>query len=180
MSEILQSMPSIVVYLLIFFVKIIEVSMATLRIVLITKGEKLKGASIAFFEVILWILIAATVLTDITEDPFKVVVYALAFSIGSYLGSMAENRLALGTVNIEAIVKKTQGKPLSIALREMGFAVTSVDAYGRDDRKEILYMHVPRKNIQSTVKVIRSFQSDVVITINDIRPVYGGYGLLRK
>jgi uncharacterized protein YebE (UPF0316 family) len=180
MGEILNDIHPIIVYLLIFVTKIVEVAMATIRIVLITKAERVKGAIIGFFEVIIWVILAATVLTNVTDDPFKVIVYALAFAIGNYVGSRIEDKLALGTVNIEAIVKKMHGKQLSIALREMGLAVTAVDAYGRDNRKEILYMHVPRKSIQKTIKIIKSFQSDVVITVNDIRPVHGGHGLLRK
>jgi uncharacterized protein YebE (UPF0316 family) len=180
LGDLLDSIHPIVLYILIFVVKSFEVSLATVRIVLITKGERLKGATIGFFEVIIWVVIAATVLTNVTDDPFKVVVYAAAFALGNFSGSKIEGKMALGTVNIEAIVKKIHGKKLSIELREMGFAVTAVDAYGRDDRKEILYMHIPRKRTQEIIDVIKSYQKDVVITVNDIRPVYGGHGILRK
>lgn len=180
MSDLLNALPPIVVYVLIFIVKLIEVAMAVVRIVLITKGEKLKGSVIGFFEVIIWVIVAATVITDITEDPFKVVVYAFAFAIGNYVGSLVEKIMALGTVKIEAIVKKLHGKTLSSELRTMGFAVTAVDAYGRDDRKEVLFLHVPRRRVDETIHVIKSFQKDVVITVNDIRPIYGGHGILRK
>ena len=180
MGDLLDNIHPIVLYILIFAVKSFEVSLATVRIVLITKGERAKGATIGFFEVIIWVVIAATVLTNVAQDPFKVVVYAAAFALGNYSGSIIEKKMALGTVNIEAIVKKIHGKKLSMELREMGFAVTAVDAYGRDDRKEILYMHVPRRRTQETIDVIKSYQKDVVITVNDIKPVYGGHGILRK
>ncbi len=174
------SLPPFWLYSIIFVVKIIEVGMATVRIVLITKGEKMKGSIIGFFEVLIWVALAASVLIDITEDPMKVVVYALAFSFGNYLGSMVEDKMAIGTVKIEAVIKKIHGKRVSLELRNLGFGVTAIDAYGKDDRKEVLYMHVPRKQTQQAVKLLRSFQEDVMITINDIRPVYGGYGILRK
>jgi len=173
-------MTGILLYLFIFFVKIFEVSLATLRIVLITKDERLKGAIIGFFEVIIWVILAATVLQNINEDPIKVVVYALGFAIGNYTGSVIENFIAIGTTNIEAIVHKDDGKELSKALRKMGLAVTAVEAYGMKDKKEILYIRVPRKQVNAAVKMIRSFQKDVVITINDIKPVYGGYRTIRK
>ena len=80
--------------------------MATLRIVLITKDERTKGAIIGFFEVILWVILVSTVLTNITADPTKVVVYALGFAVGNFVGSKFENYLAIGTTNIEAIVRK--------------------------------------------------------------------------
>ncbi len=174
------SLPPLILYSVIFIVKIIEVGMSTVRIVLITKGEKVKGSIIGFAEVLIWVALAATVLIDVTQDPMKVVVYALAFAFGNYFGSIVESKMAIGTVKIEAVIKKVHGKRVSIALREMGYGVTAIDAYGKEDRKEILYMHVPRKQIHTAVKLLRSFQSDAMITINDIRPMYGGYGILRK
>jgi uncharacterized protein YebE (UPF0316 family) len=173
-------MEGITLYLVIFFVKIFEVSLATLRIVLITKGEKVKGAAIGFFEVIIWVLLASTVLINIAQDPIKVVVYAAGFAIGNYTGSTLESYLALGTTSIQAIVHKEHGKSLSIALRETGLALTAVEAYGMSDKKEILYINLPRKKVPQTVKLIKEFQNDVVITVNDIKPVYGGYNKLRK
>ncbi len=173
-------MSGIGLYLVILVLKTIEVSMATLRIVLITKDERIKGAIIGFFEVILWVFLVSTVLTTITEDPFKVVVYALGFALGNYVGSRLENYLAIGTTSIQAIVLKEHGKELSQMLRNLGFAVTAVDAFGMNFKREILYLHVPRRKVQDTVKLIKSFQNNVVITVNDIKPMYGGYRLLRK
>ncbi len=173
-------MNPILLYVLIFVIKVFEVSMATLRIVLITKDERVKGMFIGFFEVIIWVMIVSTVLQDITADPFKIVVYALGFSVGNFLGSKLENFFAIGDSSIEVITHKIDGKKMAKHLRAHGLAVTSVNAYGMNDKREILYLHVPRKNVPDTIKLIRSFEEDVVITISDIKPVYGGYRALRK
>lgn len=176
----IENIPNLLLYVMILVLKTIEVSMATLRIVLITKDERLKGAFIGFFEVVLWVILVSTVLTNITEDPVKILVYAFGFAIGNFVGSLLENKLAIGNTNIEAIVKKEHGKQLSILLRQMGLAVTAVEAYGMNNKREILYMHVPRKKVKETVALIKSFQHNVVITVNDIKPVYGGYRIIRK
>ena len=168
------------IYGFILVFKIIEVSMATLRIVLITKDERLIGALIGFFEVVLWVILVSTVLSNITEDPIKVVIYAIGFAIGNYVGSKIENYIAIGTTNIEAIVFKQDGNQLSTELRSRGFAVTTVDAHGMNSEREILYIHLPRKKVCNAVSVIKSIQDNVVITINDIKPVYGGYRTLRR
>ena len=173
-------MNPILLYVLIFVIKVFEVSLATFRIVLITKDERLKGAFIGFFEVIIWVLVVSTVLQDITEDPFKIIVYALGFAVGNYVGSLVENFFAIGDANIEVITHKTHGKKMANHLRDNGLAVTSVSAYGMNDRREILYLHVPRKAIKKTVNLIRDYENDVVITINDIKTVYGGYRTIRK
>ena len=173
-------MTGLLLYLVIFFVKIFEVSLAILRIVLITKGEKLKGSIIGFFEVTIWLGLISTVLINITDDPIKALMYSLGFAVGNYTGSMIENYLAIGTTNIEIIAKEPFDKDIRIALRKLGFAVTIVDACGMNAPRKILHLHVPRKRVKQVVKITKSFQTDVVITINDIKAVYGGFGILKK
>lgn len=173
-------MTGIWLYIIILVLKMIEVSLATLRIVLITKDERVKGAFIAFFEVILWVFLVATVLDNITGDPIKVLVYALGFALGNFLGSKIENYLAIGNTNVEVITHRADGKKVSLKLRNEGYAVTEVSAKGMNDKRVILYVRVPRKQVKPTVKLIQQVENDVVITINDIKPVYGGYRMMRK
>lgn len=171
---------SYLIYFVILFVKIIEVSLATVRIVFITKGEKLKGAFIGFFEVLLWTVLVATVLDDITSDPFKVLVYALGFAIGNYAGSVFEQKLGLGNMRIEAIVQENHGNELVNALRGAGFAVTVVEGEGMHHKRHVLIMHIKRKRTEEAIKLIKNLQGNVFITINEVKPIYGGYGVFKK
>jgi len=167
-------------YFIIFFLKIIEVSIGTTRIVLITRGERLIGACLGFFEVILWIILVSTVLSNITEDPIKALVYALGFAVGNYVGSLLENRLGIGTVRVEAIVKEKHGDILANSIREKGYAVTVIEGKGMNYNRKVLIMNIKRKNYRNVVNMIKEVQENVVITINDIKPVYGGYGILKR
>ena len=173
-------MNTYVVYFLILFLKIIEVTLATTRIVLITKGEKIKGAIIGFFEVFLWIMIVSSVLDDMSNDPYKILVYALGFSLGNYLGSVFEEKLGFGTIRIEIIVHIEKGQELADSLRDQGLAVTVLEGDGMHHKRNVLLMHIKRKNIDDTIHLIRELEKDVVITINEVKPIYGGYGILKK
>jgi uncharacterized protein YebE (UPF0316 family) len=64
----------LILYLFIFFAKIFEVSLMTVRTVLITRGEKLWGSIIGFVEVILWLYLISNVLIGISENPVKMIV----------------------------------------------------------------------------------------------------------
>lgn len=167
-------------YLLILVVKIIEVTLATTRIVLITKGEKLKGALIGFFEVIIWLLLVSTVLKDISSDPIKILIYALGYAIGNYVGTSFEQRLGVGTVRVEAIVKEEDGTELVNTLRDNGFAVTVLEGEGMNHKRQVLIMHIKRKRTNELVNLIKGLQDNVVITIHEVKPIYGGYGVLKK
>ncbi len=170
----------IFLYVFIFLAKVIEVSIGTMRIVLITRGERLLGACLGLFEVLIWVMLVSTVLRDITSDPIKVVVYAIGFSVGNYMGSMLEQKIGIGNIRIEVIVMDDHGDELVKAIRDKGFAVTVIDGKGMHSDRQVLIINIRRKDHLEVVKMIRGFQENVVITVNDIRPVYGGFGLLKR
>lgn len=135
---------------------------------------------IGMVEVLIWVTLVSTVLVDVTSDPLKVVVYAIGFSAGNYIGSMFEQKLGIGNVRIEVIVMNDHGEELVDQLRDKGYAVTVLEGRGMDCKRDVLLMNIRRKNHQEVIEMIKSLQNNVVITINDVKPVYGGYGILKR
>jgi uncharacterized protein YebE (UPF0316 family) len=168
------------IYLFIILFKIVEVSISTVRIVLITKGERKIGAFIAFFEVSLWVILVSTVLNNIAEDPLKIIAYALGFSIGNFLGSVLEERIGIGMSEMTVIVREEHGLPLATQLREKGYAVTLIHGEGKNHPRFVLMMYVPRKKVKGCVDLIKATQENAVITVSDKKPIYGGFGMIRK
>lgn len=164
-------------YAFIFFGKVLEITLQTIRVVLITKGEKTIGSIISFFEVSLWAIVAAIALDGLTEDPLKVVIYSAGFAVGSYIGSTLEVRIGLGTQQLQIIVSKEEGEELSSFIREKGYACTSVIGKGRNTERSILYIMLPRKKIQTVIKMIQHKYPKSVIALNDVKSIGGGYGL---
>lgn len=164
------------IYIIILVAKIVEVSLATIRIVLITKGERLKGALIGFVEVIIWVSIVSNVLSDLTKDPLKIIIYATGFVLGNYLGSYLEEKIGLGTSRMEIIVLRQDGTKLANALRKEGFAVTVVRGEGMNHERRILISHVQRRRAEEYIKIVKANQKNSVITISETKPAYGGYG----
>ena len=168
------------IYLFIIFAKIVEVSMATVRMVLITKGERKIGAFIAFFEVSLWVILVSTVLDNIMGDPLKIVAYALGFSVGNYLGSWIEEKIGIGLAEMQVIILETHTKRVVTALRDKGYAVTVMKGEGKNHPRSILLMYVQRNKIKQCANIVRVAEESAVITVSDKKSVYGGYGMLRK
>ena len=171
---------SLLLYLGIMVAKIVEVSLMTVRVVLVTKGEKVVGAIIGFFEVILWIYIASLAMDGITENPAKAVFYALGFALGNYFGIKLEEWLGIGVSEIQTIVKEEEGQELVAILRDKGFAVTVVKGQGRTSPRDVLFMFVQRKRVHRVVDMITDQVPECVITVSEAKPVYGGFGLIRK
>lgn len=166
-----------VTYILIFFAKIIEVSLMTVRTVLITRGEKLYGSIIGFVEVTIWLYVISRVLIGIDKDPVKMVVYALGFSCGNYIGCILEEKLAIGILTINAIASEKEGEKLAQLLRKENVGVTIVDAEGLKEDKKMLIIHVKRKRKKEILELIQSSDIHAVVSIMDTKTVYGGYGI---
>ncbi|MDW7667223.1 MAG: DUF5698 domain-containing protein [Bacillota bacterium] len=173
--DFILGQPKIVLYVVIFSAKIFEVSIGTLRIVLVSKGQKAKASLIAFFESIIWVMIVSTVLVDITSDPFKVIIYCAAFAIGNYIGVTLENRLAMGLSSIQVITDLEEGNVLAQLLRDNNFGVTVMKGEGKEKEKEVLILHLKRKRITEAVNLIHSQLENALITVNEVKVVRGGY-----
>lgn len=164
------------VYFFIFFGKIIEVSISTVRLVLINRGERVKGSIIAFFDILLWIFITGTVLTGFEEDLMRVIVFAAAFAIGNYIGSWMEDKLAFGLSSIQVIVPDCEeSRELVERLRGNKFAVTVIKGMGKDGEREMLFLHIKRKLIPQATEIIRSELKNAVIVVNDSKILHGGF-----
>ncbi len=164
------------IYFLIFFGKIIEVTVATVRMVLINRGERVKGTMIAFFDILLWLVITGTVLDGFQDDPLRMLVFAVAFAVGNYLGSWLEEKLAFGLSSIEIIVSESEkSKHLAKVLRDSGFGVTVVKGDGRNGKRDLLLLYLKRKQIDAAKKIIDENFPEAVIVINDSRKIKGAY-----
>ena len=164
-------------FILIFFAKIVEVSLTTIRIVLITRGEKFYGSVIGFFEVLIWLYVIGTMLVGINEAPLKMITYASGFACGNYIGCILEEKLALGLITINAIVSEKYGETLAKILRKENVGVTLIEAEGLREEKKMLILHVKRKRKSEILHLIENSEINAVISLADTKSIYGGYGI---
>ena len=174
--EFLMNLEGPLLYLIIFCAKIVEVSISTIRLVLINKGERVKGAILGFVEIMIWLVVVSSVLTNIAEDPIKVLIYAAAFSLGNFIGVTIESKIAVGLASIQVVVNQKDGELLAGALRDQEYGVTIIEGKGKDESvKSLLFIQLKRKKIPEAIKLIKQNNPDAYITINDIKSMLGGY-----
>ncbi len=161
--------------IIILISKAIEVSMGTMRHILVNKGYRKPGAIIAFFEILLWVFIASGVINDIGNAPIKGVVYSLGYAIGVFLGSKLENRLAFGKILIQTITNNEYGMIIADKLREFGLGVTSINGRGIDQERTILMTYTNRKGREKIINFINNIDPDAMVTTNDVTALKGGY-----
>lgn len=182
MNEILQAITdfamgkSIWVYLFIFFGKLTEVSLSTLRIVLINRGIRSAGSLIAFVEIMIWLVVAGSVLAGFSEDFLKGIVYSLAYAAGNYLGSWLDDLLAFGFSSVQVIISDpNQAKRIAEGLRAKDFGVTTLDVHGREEDHYMLLMTLKRKRLGEVLDWLHDTCEGAVITVSDVKSQRGAY-----
>ncbi len=160
--------------LLIIIVRIIDVSLGTVRMVLIVRGKRMIGAVIGFVEILVWFLVVRAALTADESEFVIAIAYAGGFAIGTYIGVWLEEKLAIGSASIQVITKGIR-EDLVKALRDGGFAVSTVVTQGKDKENLLLMIEVNRKRIQEAKKIIDGVAPDSFVTISDIKQIRGGY-----
>ncbi|WP_339671897.1 DUF2179 domain-containing protein [Dasania marina] len=175
--ELLVEYPFLLVPL-IFFARVADVSLGTFRTIVVFRGHKLLASFIGFFEIIIWLVAAAQVLTNL-DHWYLALAYASGFAVGNYVGISIENRFAIGNELIRCI--SFNRDVLAEKLRERGFKVVSFDGdMGEANPVELLLIIEKRRNVSSLIQAIKEFDHTAVYSVSDVKSVYDGPDLLPR
>lgn len=160
-------------YLAIFCAKIAHVSLGTIRIIYLTRGKSITAAVIGFFEVIIYLIALTMVLSNIDQWS-NILVYGLGFAAGNIVGSVIEEKIAVGYVHVQ-IITVQNGGTLEELLREQGYGVTSMPCYGKEGAHRTIQVLLKRRELPSFIKKMHKLDPDAFISISDTRKIMGGY-----
>lgn len=161
--------------LLIFSARILDVTIGTLRIVIIGKGIRKPAVVLAFFEVLIWLIVIHQIIINITNF-LHYAAYAAGFATGTYIGMCIEERLSLGNVLVRVITAK-EGSELAVFLRSHGYRVTDLDAESNEGHVRIIFLVEKRKNLDHITGVIKEFNPNAVYTVEDVRSISDELGM---
>lgn len=152
---------------LIFFARIVDVSIGTLRIMLVARGMRLVSSLLGFFEVLIWLLAISQIVLNLGSLQ-NYIAYAAGFAAGTYVGMTIERRLSLGTQMIRVIVPQEKA-PLIMHLIAHDYRVTHVDADGALGPVKIIFTIVRRSDLHKVLSIIRRFDANAFYTVEDVR-----------
>lgn len=159
--------------LIIFALRICDVSLAVLRTLLAVRNVKVAVPIIGFFEVLIWIFAVGGAIGNLTS-PLHLLGYAGGFSAGNVVGMWIEEKLAFGLA-IVRVISTDGGNELASALREKGFGVTESTGHGRSGAVEVLDSVVKRRQIPAVLKVIDQFAPTAFVMIEEPRLIRQGW-----
>lgn len=175
--ELLVDYPYLLVPL-IFFARVADVSLGTFRTIVIFRGHKFLASFIGFFEIIIWLVAAAQVLTNL-DQWYLALAFASGFAVGNYVGISIENRFAIGNELVRCI--SFNRDVLADKLREMEFKVVSFDGdMGEAYPVELLFIIEKRRNVPSLIQLIKDLDPTAVYSVSDVKNIYEGPDILPR
>ena len=143
----------------IFFARIIDVSLGTLRIINIVQGRTWVVFWLGFGEIIVWIFVVSTVIHRLTTEPILGVFYAFGFATGNVVGIKIEKWLAFGHI-ILRVISREHYEEMTNILRKGGYVVTIFNGVGLHGPVRELYIVCRRKDQKNILKMVLNIEPD--------------------
>ncbi len=147
--------------------RIADVSLDTVRTIVVIQGRRGLAFILGFFELLIWVSVVSGVISQVREQPLYAVAYALGFATGNYVGMVIEQRLALGRQVVRIITR--QGPALAAAMREAGVRVTQFDGQGRDGPVQEVFIELERKQARQIITQARALDPRCYYLVDDVR-----------
>lgn len=157
----------VIVPLLIFIARVIDVSLGTIRVIFIGRGNKFVAPLLGFFEILIWLVAIKQILANLT-NVFCYFAYAGGFATGTYVGMVIDEKLALGKEMVRIITRHNAAKLIK-ALKKMEYKVTVIGAQGPEEKVHIIYTIVDRQHLHEVVATIQKYNAHAFYAIEDIR-----------
>ena len=158
--------------LLIFLARICDVTLGTLRIIFISKGKKTLAPIVAFFEVLIWIIVISELLSH-ANNLFSYICYAGGYATGSFAGMYVEERLALGIQLLQVYTKKPAEEMMQ-RLNQANFGATVLQGKGVNGPVGIVQTVVNRKNVAQVESMINQCDPEAFYVMCDTKTVQRG------
>ena len=164
--------------LLIFALRVVGVSLGTVRMMLVMRDRRKLAAFMGFCEATVWIVAVGRVIGDI-DTIWNILAYSGGFAAGTLLGAWIEGRLALGHVCVRVVSMKL-GDEIAERVRQSGHGATELKAEGLSGPVCLVDIVAPRRCVAEIVGLINSVDEGAFVTIEEAREVARGYQRLVK
>ncbi len=168
----------IVLPILIFIARILDVSIGTVRLIFVSRGFKYLAPLFGFFEVMIWILALGQIMRNLA-NPVCYIAYAGGFAMGNFVGICIAEKLSLGVVLVRVITDK-DAAGLIESLKAGNYGVTSIDGHGISGEVKVIFTIVPRKEVRNVVELVRKFDLQAFYSVEEVGFVEKGVFPMRR
>ncbi|TGL63526.1 DUF2179 domain-containing protein [Leptospira sarikeiensis] len=151
----------------IYCARMTDVSIGTVRIILISRERKIFAAMLGFVEVLLWLIVITQIMRNLS-NVLCYIAYAGGFATGTFLGMVVEEKLAIGHSLIRIIVPE-KGEEIVQNLTQAGYRTTSLEAQGARGPVKVILSFLRRKDIPIVLAILKKTAPGAFYTIENAR-----------
>jgi uncharacterized protein YebE (UPF0316 family) len=154
--------------LLVFCLRIVDVSLGTMRTIAVVQGRRKLSVFLGFFEVLIWLTAVSQVILRVQTSPLLIVAFAAGFATGNAVGITLERRLALGAVIVRMISSRT-AQPIAARIRQLGLRATTFEGHGACGPETLIYVTCPRDRLHGILASAREIEPEIIYAVEPIR-----------
>ena len=159
----------VILPILIFVARLIDVSLGTLRIIFVAHGLKYIAPIVGFVEINIWLLAIGQIMQNLNNLMCSLA-YAAGFSMGAFFGMLIEEKLSIGMVMIR-IICKHDATELIKSLTAANYGVTTHDAEGLKGPVKIIFAVIRREDLHDILDRIHKIHPHAFYSVEDVRSV---------
>jgi uncharacterized protein YebE (UPF0316 family) len=160
----------IIIPLFIFLARILDVSMGTIRIIFISRGMKYLAALLGFFEMLVWLFAISRIMFELT-NVLNYVAYAGGFAIGTFVGMLIEEILAMGYLSVIITTCKDPAEMVG-KLDLAGYKLTVIDTQGGTKDRKMIFAIVKRDKLRNVISIIKEVDPNVFYAVENIHDMH--------
>ena len=162
----------LVIPLLIFLSRIVDVTIGTARVVFVSRGYKKLAAGSGFFEVLIWLIAMGQIMKNLT-NPLCYLAYAGGFALGNYIGIRLTEKLSLGHVLVQVTTQRDNSS-LVESLKQKQYGITRIEGTGARGAVAMIMTVVPRAELSTVVDMIYQFNPQAFYSVQEVGTVARG------
>lgn len=164
-----ETLTYVIIPLLIFFARVTDVTIGTMRLIFVSKGYRFIAPILGFFEIIIWLLAISQIMQHL-DSWVCYFAYGAGFATGNFFGIMLEQKLSIGNVIIRVFPKKVIDDLID-DLRSQEYGVSVVEIQGKEGRKKMIFSVIKRKSIKNYVDTVLFHNPNAFYSVEDIKAV---------
>ncbi|MCS7179272.1 MAG: DUF5698 domain-containing protein [Anaerolineae bacterium] len=166
-------MEAVLQALLIFALRVVGISLSTVATILTVQGRKLLAVLTGSLSTFIYVVAIAQVVTNL-RNVVNVAAYVAGFGVGTWVGMLLEERMALGFSEVR-IISSRNGDGVAAALRAAGFGVTQMAGQGRAGSVSIVDVFVPRRSLPAVLRTAEEADPQAIVMVSEARSVQRAY-----
>ena len=162
-----ETLNYVILPLLIFFARVGDVSIATIRIMFVMGGQKLIAPILGFFEALIWLLAIGQIFSNI-DNGWAYLAYAGGFASGTFVGMFIEERLAIGHIVLRLITNSPVHGFIDF-LQENDYRYSILDAEGKTGKVNVVFLVLRRNNLKPVAEAVNKYHPKAFYTIEEVK-----------